>query len=264
MIDIHAHILYGLDDGAKDEKASIEMLRMAEAEGIENIIATPHYIAGYMENDSSIVYKRCEELKKKIKELNIGVDIYPGNEVFIDSNLIEMFEQKIVCSLNNSRYILFELPMVNIPHCLKTVVYRARIRDYVPIIAHPERNKKIYKNPNVVEDLINRGALIQVNSGSLTGLYGKKVYEASHYLLEKAMIHFISSDAHSCQGRAPRLLECKELVTGKMGEEVSQIIFEHNAKAVLNDGRIKTYNPKKQEPKKKIFVLNKLLMKIKG
>ena len=127
MIDIHTHILYGLDDGAEDEETTINMLRIAEGEGIEAVILTPHYIAGYIENSRLTVYERCEALKKSLKGLSISIDLYPGNEVFIDPDIIGMFEKEMVCSLNNSRYILFELPMVGIPRYLKNIIYEARI-----------------------------------------------------------------------------------------------------------------------------------------
>lgn len=238
MIDLHSHILPFLDDGAKDMEAAIKMLRIAEKDGIRHIIATPHYIEGSYGNNSEKVKSMCDKVEKEICEAGFDIKLYPGNEVFICPELPQLVDSGEICTLNNSRYILMEFPMGSLPQYTYEVIYQLGLRGYVPVIAHPERNLIISQKPNILCDFILKGALVQVNSSSIKGLYGKKTARLALKLIKHNMVHFISSDAHTCRGRSPKLSSARKIVENDIGAEAAERLFELNGLAVLANDEI--------------------------
>ena len=242
-IDLHTHILSGIDDGAKDTGTSLEMLNIAGGDGTGHIILTPHYIYGLVNNTAGIVREKCLELDSMAAEEGIDVNIYPGSEVFISPEIPELAKEGVICTLNDSMYILVELPVMSIPEYAPEVLYQLKLNGYIPIIAHPERYEEVSKNPSILYDYIQRGILCQVNSTSLMGLYGRKVRETALALLRHNMAHFVSSDAHTCRGRAPKLQKARDLVAVTIGEDAAQVLFESNGFAVINNSFIEAPSP---------------------
>jgi len=249
-VDLHCHILPGIDDGARDIKTSLEMLRIAEKEGIEHVIATPHYIKGEVDNSSPIVQEKCEELKQALMNENIKVKVYPGNEVYMNPDIPALLKERIICPLNNTSYVLVEFPMVTIPLFAAEVFYQLRLKGFNPILAHPERNGEIAGDPNILFDLIQSGVLVQINAASLTGFYGKKAEDTAWTLLRHGMVHFVATDAHSDGRRSPRLSESRKAVESKFGEAYAERLYELNGFAVLNDERIEYTDPSRVTKRK--------------
>ncbi len=144
-----------------------------------------------------------ERLREAIYQEGLDFEIYLGNEIYIAMDIFTLLENKKVATLNDSRYILLEFPMLDMPIFVENLIYNLLLKGYVPVIAHPERNKKIIDDPNILYNLINKGALAQLNLPSLEGKYGDKVRITVEILLKYNMIHFIGTDAHSKNERSP-------------------------------------------------------------
>lgn len=242
VIDIHCHVIPNMDDGAADVNVSLEMCRMAQADGTHGIIATPHYIYGTINNNRDLVHEKVVELNSHLRENSIGIEIYPGCEAFICPELPQLVRAGEVSTLNNTRYMLIELPMNSVPTYTMDVIYQLKLDGYIPIIAHPERNLSISKNPRILADLIARGALAQVNATSLKGLFGEKVQKAAVKLAEHKMIHLLASDAHTTGGRSPKLSKAVDVLEQTVGPEALVRIMK-NSHAIINDQPIYVDEP---------------------
>lgn len=193
MIDIHSHILYGIDDGSDSIEESIKIIEKAKENGVTDIICTPHYIYNSEYNSKKNSNKKI--LDKINKEVE-GINLYLGNEVFITDNLLDLLKSKEISSLNNTKYILIELPLCSAYHSLHEIIFQLRCNGYIPIIAHPERYLSIQSNPASITHLLEHGALLQSNIGSVTGFYGKRTKKTVKYLLKNRYVQFMSSDVH--------------------------------------------------------------------
>lgn len=197
MKDLHAHILMGIDDGSQDLKTSLEILRQAEKEHITDIILTPHYIKNsrYKANNKQKI-ERLEALRTYAKRNKIAVNLYIGNEVYIDEDILSLLYKGEIATLNHSRYILIELPFMHQVPNLDEILFTLMQNNYIPIIAHPERYHYFQENPFLLKDYIDRGILFQGNYRSLFGYYGKAAKKTLKILLKNDMIHFLASDMH--------------------------------------------------------------------
>ena len=202
MVDIHSHIINEIDDGSKNIEMTINMLKKAEQSGTTDIIATPHFMRGRFEVEYKDVVKKVEELREISRENNIDINIYAGQEVYYSKNILEYYNDKIIGTINNTKYMLIELPMLefNIDEVIN-IIYELQIRGITPIIAHPERYKLFIKKPSMINSLIKEGMLFQLNAGSLTGNFGKDVKKTATKYLENNIYSFIGSDAHRDIGR---------------------------------------------------------------
>ena len=237
MIDIHSHILPGIDDGADDLETSLEMLRLACEEGIDSIFATPHYFKGNFENSYEDVVKIVDDLNNSAKEDGINIKVLPGQEVFLDKHTPKLYKEGIIKGLNNSKYMLLELPMMNMLKDALDLVYETRLLGVIPIIAHPERYKYIIETPSKINPFIKEGCLFQINTGSIKGLFGKDVQKTSEILIKQGICSFIASDAHTIGKRCPGILPTLERVKNLNLRVYDSL--EENCNDLLNDGFIK-------------------------
>ena len=259
MIDIHSHILPWVDDGAKDIAMSIDMAKMYLDNGITKVIATPHYIEGSRAISIEENIAALEELRKELLKEKLEIEIFLGNEVYISPNMLENIDNKKVCTLNNTRYVLIELPMNDIPIYVENVIYTLLIEGYVPIIAHPERNIKIMEDPNILYNYISKGALAQLNLPSLEGLYGNKVMMTAEILLKHQMIHFVGTDAHTNRMRSPNVQEALKILMSIVGRQSFQKFTCGNSKLLLENKIIDINPPMKYETKMRRYLfLSKL------
>ena len=192
MIDFHSHILPQIDDGSVNIQETINMLKEAKQAGFTKIISTSHYIENYYESDEA----ERKDLLEQIKKENIGLELYLGSEIYISENMINEIEEKKASTINNTKYVLFELPMRNETILAKEMIYRLIEKNYVPIIAHPERYNYVQENIEYVKELSEMGALFQANYGSIIGLYGSKAEKTLKKLLKENLISFFGSDSH--------------------------------------------------------------------
>lgn len=237
MIDMHCHILDGVDDGARSMDEAIKMARMAERDGISKIVATPHLFRGdFMPDDLCIVEKKVEELRRALDKNGINVEIIKGAEVHITHNLIEEIqENRDYLVLNSSSYMLLEFPAGHVYPGVKELLFDLFSEGIRPIIAHPERNFVFMRSADLLYDLVQMGALTQANSGSFTGLYGRRVKEAAFRFLELKMTHFIASDAHNPRPSAMWLSQAVKSAERGMGNGEISALVNDNPHAILED-----------------------------
>ena len=238
MIDIHCHILPGVDDGAKDLEDSLEMARIAQSEGIKTIINTSHYHPDFDYMVGEELLKELVSFNKILKENNIEVEVLIGNELYYSDNLLEYMDKKEFYTLNNSKYILIEFAPTRFPKNLCDVVYELKIRGYIPILAHVERYQEVQDNPKLIQEAIKEGAFIQVNASSVLGKGPSECNKSCDALLKHNMVHFIGTDAHGSNRRRPLIKEAYEYVSKKYGEDKANKLFLDNPNSVINNGEI--------------------------
>ena len=232
MIDFHSHILPQTDDGTISIEETINILKEAKRVGFSKVISTSHYLEGYYESDEN----ERNDLLNKIKQENVGIELYLGSEIYVSENMLEFLKEKKASSINNSRYVLFELPMGNETVLAKEMIYRLIENNYVPIIAHPERYSYVQDNPEYVNELLDMGAMFQSNYGSIIGLYGKKAEKTVKKLLKENLVQFLGSDVHR-EERVyifmPKILKkLKKIISSEKLKELTEI----NPQKVLDNG----------------------------
>lgn len=200
MTDIHSHILFGVDDGSSSIEESIELLKKMSSVGFNKVILTPHYIESSdytAENKEKL--EKLEILKKEVKKNNIDIKIYLGNEIFINKELVNYIEDNKIYSLNNSKYILVELPFHNQILNIEDIMYEIKYKGYIPIIAHPERYTYFQEDYTLVENLKNEGILFQSNYSSILGYFGKSAQKLMKKMLKDKYIDYLGTDIHHIQ-----------------------------------------------------------------
>jgi len=249
MIDLHCHILHGLDDGAKSLDEAAEMAKMAKQDGITAIVATPHLYRGdFVPTDLSIIEKKLEELRYVLEKNKVGVEIIKGAEVHISHNLIEKIRKnRDYLMLNGSSYMFLEFPAGHVFSGVKELLFELLSSGIRPIIAHPERNYVFMRNHGLLFELVQTGALTQANSGSFTGLYGRRVEEAAYRFLELNLTHFVASDSHNPRPSAMWLSKAVRNIEDRMGPEVASALVNDNPHAVLENAET-PFHPEPVDP----------------
>lgn len=196
MIDFHSHILPGVDDGFKSMEDSLEELKIAEEEGITDIVLTPHYISDSSYSSSASDNKKIfNKLVKQKDKLGINVNLYLSNEIYINDNIEELVNKKLINPINN-KYLLIELPLNGYIQNSKRIIFKLISNGYKVILAHPERYPFLKENKDAIKDFLDMGVLLQGNFMSLFGRYGKHSKKLLKYYLKKNYISFLGSDFH--------------------------------------------------------------------
>ncbi|KYH13856.1 tyrosine-protein phosphatase [Staphylococcus kloosii] len=252
MIDIHNHILVDVDDGPKNIKEAIELLKQAKEQGVTDIVATPHHLHTRYSNDIEKVKVKLNELKNNPYVRDLNLRLYAGQEIRVTSQVIDDLKSNKIKGINNSRYLLLEFPSNEVPHYSNQLFYEIQTMGYIPIIAHPERNKAIVQNMDLLFELINGGALSQITTSSLLGEFGSNVRKLSLKMVDNNLAHFIASDAHSVNKR-PFIL--KKLFNEKKLKNYYEEIesYLENGKAVIKNERITKQIPTQDYQQKKWF-----------
>ncbi|MGI6453715.1 MAG: tyrosine-protein phosphatase [Syntrophomonadaceae bacterium] len=233
MIDLHTHILPGLDDGAADLEEALAMAQVAAQEGITSVVATPHIVTGLYNHNRLSILAAVQQLNEEITQRKIGVKVLPGAEVHLEADIAERLARgELLCINDNNKYLLLELPTAFVPGYTETLIYKIQLQGIVPIIAHPERNTGILSNLSLLKKLVARGTLTQITAGSITGRFGLDACKTAFYLLEEGMGHLIASDAHSAQRRKPGINDAYQVVEKKLGKELAQTT------AIVNPAKI--------------------------
>jgi len=222
MIDMHSHILPGLDDGPDDIDESIRMCRIAADDGIHTIVATPHMLKGIYNFSKEDVLKKVEELNSTLKAKDIPLTILPGAEVVIDPDILALIHKGDLLTMNNcGSHVFLELtdyfPKEQIENFIKNLIEN----EMIPIIAHPERNMTIQKNITILSRFVKAGALSQITAMSITGDFGTRAKKTSKEILKSGLAHIIATDAHSSTWRPP--------ILSKGVRAAKEIIGEDNA-----------------------------------
>ncbi len=236
MIDIHSHLIYGVDDGSKDIETSISILDSLSKNGITDIILTPHYITdtNYISPKTDNIFKLLE-LKREIKKQGININIYLGNEIYIDPNILDLIKNNKMCSLNNSAYILVELPMSgNYPDYQDILSDLLRI-GFKVVLAHPERYATFQKDFNKVLEMVDMGVLLQCNIDSILGYYGKEAKKTMKLILKNKLVSFVGTDIHSIKNDYSYIDKAKNKFKKYLTEEEINKVFIENARNILGN-----------------------------
>jgi protein-tyrosine phosphatase len=248
IVDIHSHIIPGIDDGSKSMEMTLEMLKNAEEEGTTEIIATPHYLLEYGEATIIDVKNHVKKINDILEHEKINVKIYSGQEVYFTEKIIDDYMEGNIGSLNDSRYMLIEFPMDKFDNNIFDILYELQVRDVVPIIAHPERYKPFKEKPSLINDFINEGYLFQVNAGSIEGKFGESVRKTADLFLKNHIYNFIGSDAHNIKNRNTGIKNAIDL----LDDDINRGIFKDSSKKVLKNEKIE-FVGEKIKGKKSIF-----------
>lgn len=237
MIDVHSHIIFGVDDGPSTMEESLRMVYEAERAGIKVVIATPHYQKDIFENEK--VMENYQRLLNRI--IDYDVTLLLGYEVFLNPFIPGIMQNKHDLSLNGSDYLLFELPFDSIPMYSYDTIYKLQLKNIIPILAHPERNRNFVSNFNELLNFIERGCLVQLDAASIIGVYGGKAKEFAKKLIKLNMAHFVASDAHCAKDYMHWYCKAYGKVVRWAGEEYADKLFSGNAKVILENRKESVY-----------------------
>ena len=234
IIDIHTHILPGVDDGAAGKEEARRMLEIAAEDGITGIIVTPHYYPGRYTMPVHKIRAAYDQLLERNQDILQKISVYLGSEVMYYSGCTVDLDTKVIYSMASGRYVLIEFPPSARCDEIRRAVSRMVARGYLPVLAHIERYA-VMKDPAEAERLIDMGAYIQLNAGSVMGRYGYQAKRLCRELLRQELVHFIASDAHDMTRRKPELSKCAAYVGRKFGEDYARTLFYDNAEKLIQN-----------------------------
>lgn len=254
LVDIHCHILPGIDDGSKDWETSIKLAHAAVKDGITHAVVTPHTLNGRYLNHKKDVIKLTAEYQKRLKDENIPLTVFPGQEVRISGDLPQALDDDDILFLDeDGRYMLLEFPSDDVPSYAKNMIFKIMQRGITPIIVHPERNSRILKEPVILQELIEQGCLVQITASSYIGTFGKDIEEMSRKFIEAGQCSCFASDAHDLPKRQYEYSEALEKLSNEFGQGVAQE-YRDNAQALVNGDNVQmNWRPLKKKKRFWIF-----------
>ncbi len=237
MIDIHTHILPGVDDGVKDDEEAIEFARVAAADGVTRIVATPHCRDGFYINERPRVVEDVQRLNRVLREAGVAVEVVPGAEVHLCPDLPERIRDGRALTLgDNGKTLLLELSLSQYPLDIENVVFQLKLAGIQVVFAHPERIRYFQDDASRYASVVRLGAYGQITTGSIVGTFGQEAAEFSEELLRKRLVHVIASDAHNVRGRPPVLSRAVAAAAAIVGEPTARAMVTDVPRALL-EGR---------------------------
>jgi len=228
LIDLHSHLLPGVDDGAIDNHDAIELLNLAISDGITHIVLTPHVHLSRYSNTLSTLKENFNNLQQLVKQKNLLINLTLGGEVRLDSDILALYntcELPFIGQLEGKELLLLEFPHNTIPVGSEHLVDWLLTRNILPVIAHPERNKSIMQDPSKIKPFLDRGCLCQLTAMSVVGKFGQQAYFTAKYFLENNWVSVIASDAHNMEHRPPILSEAYFYIRSEYSENLAQKLF---------------------------------------
>lgn len=241
MIDIHNHILFGVDDGAENVEDSMNLIKEEVAKGVSHIILTPHLKHKTNYFPDKIIHN-FNELKENVIKERIDIKLYLGNEIYVDSDFYDILETREFNTLAGSDYILIEFSLTNTPENIAEICYEIKIKGYMPIIAHVERYSVFYGNEQLLKDVLAEGALLQVNASTVINKEGKESKKFADNLLKRGLVSFIASDVHNTTSRKFFLDKAYHKVSKVCGKEYAEKIFRLNQLKIIENMSIEISN----------------------
>ncbi|GAB2681959.1 tyrosine-protein phosphatase [Aliiglaciecola aliphaticivorans] len=245
MIDIHSHILPGVDDGAKTLSEALDMLKLAVEQGVTTQVLTPHIHFGRYENTKADLANRFLQFQQQVADANIDIELRLGAEIRIGTELMQLVQQEQIPWLGTyqgKKTFLLEFPRIDVPHGSDNLVRWLLQKDIIPIIVHPERNKTFLKQPRKLKVFTDMGCPLQITASSLTGKFGDDVKDMAFELVENDKAFAIASDCHNLKGRAPDL---KPSITGLQNiiseASVNELVI-HNPQSLFVENETLTVN----------------------
>jgi protein-tyrosine phosphatase len=240
MIDIHNHILPGIDDGPAEWEESIAMCEMAANDGIRTIVATPHINNGSFANNREKITKKVDELRERVNG-KLDLNILIGADMHVSCDLAERIKSKEIPTINNKNHILLELPHEILPPHSEKLIFDMKVMGVTPIITHVERTLWIKGKIREIEKFVQMGALMQITAMSITGDFGSSAKMWSQKLLKEGLVHIIASDAHSIDGRPPLLSRALTAASSIVGKDAAYAMVTDAPSRVINGGEVKVH-----------------------
>lgn len=240
MIDIHTHILPGIDDGARNMQDALMMAEMAVESGVHTIVATPHCnIPGYYDNYfSPFLYEQLLRFRKRLDREGIPLRVFSGMEIFTTEDVLEKIEEGRMIPMNHSRYYLMEFPFDIMPEDMEERLLRVLETKRVPVIAHPERYYCIQDMPQQLYRLLMKGCITQCNKGSFFGMFGRTAQKTAELFMDYGFVHMVASDAHSPYERTTFMGEIKEYLEQKYSFAYAKKVLYDNPKRIIENQTI--------------------------
>ena len=233
MVDIHHHLLWGLDDGSKDIETSVAMVKASAEDGVTHIVCTPHANGTY-DFVPQVNAAKVAELRQRLDAEGLSMEIGLGCDFHLSyDNILAAKADPARFSVNGLGYLMVELPDYGVPRGLTETFYELQLAGLTPILTHPERNPTIQNDLPRLGEWMRGGVLLQVTGDSVTGRMGKTAQRIAHELLAKRWVHFLATDAHNVSSRPPRLSEARDAVAKKYGEEYAESLVTSNPLAVF-------------------------------
>lgn len=234
LIDLHCHILPGVDDGAKDLPMALGMAQDAVKQGITHILLTPHHMDGDYTNHKVDVIRKTAAFQEALVAAKIPLTVFPGQEVHLTGDLLKALDADDILFMDETgKYLLLELPHSGVPEYTEDMIFELMARGITPVIAHPERNHGFQENPDKLYDFVQMGCLTQLTSSSYLGVFGPNVEKLTSKIIESGMGFAFSSDAHNFKGRRFLMGEAFQKLSKHEGERKAEL-FNSNAKAIIN------------------------------
>ncbi|HOI95415.1 MAG TPA: hypothetical protein PK250_11980 [Syntrophobacter fumaroxidans] len=244
ILDLHNHILPGLDDGADDWPQSLAMARLAVDDGVSGIVCTPHWISGFYDNTAEMVLDRLESFRRKLAEERIPLSVYPGSELRLDADLAGKIKSGEVLTLNDTgRYALIEFPDRFLPGNMDHVFWQLQSNEITPVLSHPERHGHLMRNAPLIYRWVEMGVLVQITSASLLGRFGSEVRKFSVLLMSHNLAHILATDAHGLHVRTPRLSDGLSAAVSIVGEESARRMVDETPWSIIRGEPVRLPDP---------------------
>ena len=254
MVDLHCHLLPGIDDGSRNMEISLCLASEAAENGVTHALLTPHHMNGHYVNHKQDVIQRTEEFQEQLRKNDIPLTVFPGQEVRINGHLLDALDKDdILFADTGNRYLMLEFPDDDVPYYTNQMIFDLQQRGITPIIVHPERNTKIMAEPDLIYQLLEKGCLSQITASSYVGTFGKKVENFSQQLIEAGQGYIFASDAHDLPGRKYEMRQAFEKLSQEFGGELVEQ-YQNNARSIINDANV-PLNEMRTIKKKKRFWL---------
>jgi protein-tyrosine phosphatase len=245
MIDLHCHVLPGIDDGSATLEDSLAFCRIAVEDGVGTLVCTPHMREGFYVNRAEAIRASLEGLRREVEAAGIPLELLPGCEVHIAPGLPEAIAAGEVMTYNDGgRYLLLELPYRQYPVKVEDLVFSLKLAGVTPVLAHPERIRFFQDDLGRVETLVRMGCLGQLTSSSLTGTFGARVRDLSEEMIHRGLVHLLGSDAHDTSYRPPRLAAARDRWAALAGPEAAERATESWPRAILRGEPLEPPEPR--------------------
>lgn len=255
MVDLHCHLLPGIDDGSKNMEISLRLAREATENGVTHALLTPHHMNGRYINHKQDVIRLTKEFQEQIDTHNIPLMVFPGQEVRINGRLLEALDKDDILFADTAgKYIMLEFPDDDVPYYTNQMIFDLQQRGIVPVIVHPERNTKIMAEPDLIYQLLEKGCLSQITASSYVGTFGKKVENFSRQLIEAGQGYVLASDAHDLPGRKYEMRQAYEKMYQEFGKRLADQ-YQQNARSIINGENVLPNNLRTIKKRKKHFWL---------
>ena len=254
MIDIHAHILPGVDDGPANIGDALALVGEAVKSGVDTIVATPHMLDGVYNATRGEILAALAELNEAVEEHGLAVTILAGGDVHAEAEVPELLRKgELVTVADRGKHLMIELPPDVMPRELDQLLFGMQLQGVRPVVSHPERNRAIQDDPGQLMSLVLAGALMQITAASILGDFGRSVQQCAEELLTRRMVHFVASDTHDLRGRKPKLPQAEATVVGLVGEDEANEILHEFPEALIHGKYVNAPEPVAPKARKRWF-----------